>query len=148
MQVSGLVSRSREIRPLREQDGLIAIENLETSQPPANNGPTSRPHILRHSGGAAEQYSRLQPTLLPKISAVFGAPPRECHKKVTSSLVPTTPAYFARIRCQGLAKHLAAPTPPPIDGTPAPRHKVPDVNIQLNCGYQKADHTGPPQSPG
>ncbi|KAI8484503.1 hypothetical protein Bbelb_377740 [Branchiostoma belcheri] len=29
MQVSGLVSRSREIRPLREQDGLIAIENLE-----------------------------------------------------------------------------------------------------------------------
>ncbi|KAI8522109.1 hypothetical protein Bbelb_018630 [Branchiostoma belcheri] len=30
MQVSGLVSRSREIRPLREQDGLIAIENLES----------------------------------------------------------------------------------------------------------------------
>ncbi|KAI8478925.1 hypothetical protein Bbelb_433370 [Branchiostoma belcheri] len=29
MQVSGLVSRSREIRPLCEQDGLIAIENLE-----------------------------------------------------------------------------------------------------------------------
>ncbi|KAI8509507.1 hypothetical protein Bbelb_133550 [Branchiostoma belcheri] len=29
MQVSGLVSRSREIRPLREQDGLIAIKNLE-----------------------------------------------------------------------------------------------------------------------
>ncbi|KAI8511056.1 hypothetical protein Bbelb_119720, partial [Branchiostoma belcheri] len=29
MQVSGLVSREREIRPLREQDGLIAIENLE-----------------------------------------------------------------------------------------------------------------------
>ncbi|KAI8516897.1 hypothetical protein Bbelb_054780, partial [Branchiostoma belcheri] len=31
MQVSGLVSRSREIRPLREQNGLIAIENLEVS---------------------------------------------------------------------------------------------------------------------
>ncbi|KAI8514813.1 hypothetical protein Bbelb_074040 [Branchiostoma belcheri] len=29
MQVSGLVSRYREIRLLREQDGLIAIENLE-----------------------------------------------------------------------------------------------------------------------
>ncbi|KAI8502655.1 hypothetical protein Bbelb_193570 [Branchiostoma belcheri] len=24
--------------------------------------------------------------------------------------------------------------------------EVPDVNIQLNCGYQKADHTGPPQT--
>ncbi|KAI8495579.1 hypothetical protein Bbelb_265510, partial [Branchiostoma belcheri] len=30
-----------------------------------------------------------------------------------------------------------------------PRHDlVPDINIQLNCGYKKADHTGPPQSPG
>ncbi|KAI8514068.1 Integrator complex subunit 4 [Branchiostoma belcheri] len=34
MQVSGLVSRSREIRPLREQDGLIAIENLEDASKP------------------------------------------------------------------------------------------------------------------
>ncbi|KAI8510935.1 hypothetical protein Bbelb_118510 [Branchiostoma belcheri] len=26
--------------------------------------------------------------------------------------------------------------------------QVPEVNMQLNCGHQKADHTGPPQSPG
>ncbi|KAI8495068.1 hypothetical protein Bbelb_270540 [Branchiostoma belcheri] len=25
---------------------------------------------------------------------------------------------------------------------------VQEVNMQLTCGYQKADHTGPPQSPG
>ncbi|KAI8485690.1 hypothetical protein Bbelb_365240 [Branchiostoma belcheri] len=28
------------------------------------------------------------------------------------------------------------------------KRSVPEVNIQLNCGHQKADHTGPPQSPG
>ncbi|KAI8490322.1 positive regulation of interleukin-4-mediated signaling pathway [Branchiostoma belcheri] len=47
IQVSGLVSRSREIRPLREQDGLIAIENLEEFKQNRLRGGQTRPTMRR-----------------------------------------------------------------------------------------------------
>ncbi|KAI8514973.1 hypothetical protein Bbelb_075640 [Branchiostoma belcheri] len=39
-------------------------------------------------------------------------------------------------------------TEKPIQSNRRKTYPVQEVNIQLNCGYQKADHTGPPQSPG
>ncbi|KAI8510666.1 hypothetical protein Bbelb_115820 [Branchiostoma belcheri] len=51
MQVSGLVSRSREIRSLREQDGLIAIENLEPQNvPTAHSTPISVNRLFQRLG--------------------------------------------------------------------------------------------------
>ncbi|KAI8514906.1 hypothetical protein Bbelb_074970 [Branchiostoma belcheri] len=46
------------------------------------------------------------------------------------------------------ATSLAARPPCAADSYRPSPVRVQEVNMQLTCGYQKADHTVPPQSPG
>ncbi|KAI8516572.1 hypothetical protein Bbelb_051530 [Branchiostoma belcheri] len=69
----------------------------------------------------------------------------------SSDVEPTTLSAAEVIQIANVSRGTTATGPTSISGKLRQKQVargVPDINIQLNCGYQKADHTGPPQSPG